>query len=336
VVALAKGAGRMTTRGITIGKFYPPHQGHKHLIETGRKQVDEMTVLVCHKPSQKISGELRARWIEEMAPGVRAIIVDDVVPDDDSKGWADYTKRILGYVPDVVFTSEDYGERYARFLGCRHVLVDRDRLEVRVSATQIRQDPLGHWEYLDPCVRSFFARRVCIVGAESTGKTTLAQKLAARFQTSWVPEFGRTYSEAKLSARGGLEWNSSEFSFIASEQNRLEDELAKTCNRLLICDTDSFATSIWHERYIGKPSAAVDRLGQGRNYDLYLLTSPDVPFVQDGTRDGEKIREWMHRRFIDELQTRSKPYQLLKGPYEEREIQAIEACQAVLARSGKL
>jgi len=50
-----------------------------------------------------------------------------------------------GYVPDVVFTSEDYGEAYARFMGAKHILVDKQRKTVTISARQIRSDPLKYW-----------------------------------------------------------------------------------------------------------------------------------------------------------------------------------------------
>lgn len=69
-------------------------------------------------------------------------VIPDTLNDDDSAGWAEYTRRWLGYTPDVVFTSEDYSERYAYYLGCRHVLVDRERRHVAISGTAIRSNPL--------------------------------------------------------------------------------------------------------------------------------------------------------------------------------------------------
>ena len=52
--------------------------------------------------------------------------------------------------------------------------------------------------------------------------------------------------------------------------------------------------------------------------DLYLLADVTTPFVQDGTRDGEHIRDWMHERFVEELKAQHKPYAEIAGSREER------------------
>ncbi|MBI3968636.1 MAG: AAA family ATPase, partial [Chloroflexi bacterium] len=75
-----------------------------------------------------------------------------------------------------------------------------------------------------------------------------------------------------------LKWQSEEFVHIARAQNELEDRLARIANRVLICDTDSWATTIWHERYVGQRSADVAAVASGRRIDRYLVTSPDIPF----------------------------------------------------------
>jgi NadR type nicotinamide-nucleotide adenylyltransferase len=320
-------------KGIVIGKFYPPHKGHSYLIETALSAVDQLTVIVCDKQGQLIPGSLRARWIKEIHPDADVMVIDDIVPDDDSKGWAEHTLRILGYRPDVVFTSEDYGHAYAYHMGCEHVCVDKDRKTVPISATKIRECPLAHWEYLQPCVREHFARRIVILGAESTGTTTMARALADHYKTCWVPEFGRTYSEGKITAGDASLWRTDEFVFIAEEQNKMEDALARTCNKVLICDTDSFATELWHERYMGFMSDEVAHMSAGRTYDHYFLTDVDIPFVQDGLRDGEHIRGAMHKRFIEELERRGKSYTILSGSHEQRIKRAIKICDAILWKS---
>ena len=170
--------------------------------------------------------------------------------------------------------------------------------------------------------------RVVILGAESTGKTTLAIALAEHYQTTWVPEFGRLYTEARR-PRGEL-WRSDEFTFIATEQVRMEDALARSANRVLICDTDAFATAIWHERYLGQSSPEVLAVASGRRYDLYILTDVDTPFVPDDIRDGESIRGWMHKRFQDELSLMRVPMLLLSGPHEQRLAAAIACIDPLL------
>jgi HTH-type transcriptional regulator, transcriptional repressor of NAD biosynthesis genes len=69
----------------------------------------------------------------------------------------------------------------------------------------------------------------------------------------------------------------------------------------LLCDTDVLAKGIWHERYMGCRSPDVEAFAASHRHDLYLLAGCDLPFVQDGLRDGETIRQWMTKRFEDAL-----------------------------------
>jgi len=326
----------MRMRGLVIGKFYPPHRGHKHLIDTARAAVDELTVIVCDLRGQTPCADLRARWLRQIHPDVHVIVVDDCVDDDDSRGWAKYTVQCLGYAPDVVFTSEDYGEAYAHFLGARHVQVDRARQAVPMSGTRVRAAPLACWEYLEPPVRGYYARRVCLVGAESTGKTTLARALAGHYRTEWVPEFGREYSERKLAVDGAYYWRSEEFVTIAETQCRHEEEAACRSNRVLICDTDAFTTSIWHRRYFGERSEAVEAVAAAhRRPDLNLLTDIETPFVQDGTRDGEAIRRWMHATIVEELTAQGRGYVEVVGTHQDRLRIAVAAIDSILEAEDK-
>jgi NadR type nicotinamide-nucleotide adenylyltransferase len=323
----------MPKRGLIVGKFYPPHRGHKFLIDSGRAQVDELHVIVCQKPNEQPPGELRAAWLREIHPDVKVLLIDDVYDEQDSRVWAENSIRWLGFAPDVVFTSEDYGDRFAFYLGCQHVLIDKARSIVPVSGTKVRNNAMEYWEFLEPPVRGWYAKRICLVGAESTGKTTLAQALAAHYQTVWVPEYGREYSERKLAADGGYDWASEEFTHIAQIQCERENDAARKANKILICDTDAFATSIWHRRYLHERSAAVEAIvAAHRRPDLYLLTDVNTPFEQDGTRDGEAIREWMHAMFVEELTAQQRPFQLLTGTRAERLAKAMRMIDALLER----
>ena len=318
--------------GLVIGKFYPPHRGHKHLIDTAMKNASQVIVLVCDNPAQAISAALRAEWIRRIHPDADVRVIPDAVADDDSEGWANYVRATLGFAPDAVFTSEDYGDPFARFLGCPHVCVDKKRTTVPISGTAVRQDPLANLDYLEPCVRGYFLPRVCVLGAESTGTTTLSRALAEHYRTAWVPEYGRTYCEGKFASSRSADWNTGEFVHIARTQCEMEDALAETANRLLVCDTNAFATGLWHERYLETRSAEVEAVHAGRRYALYILTGDEIPFVQDGLRDGEHIRHAMHRRFVDRIEEEGYPYVLVTGSPEERLTQAIEAieCRAGL------
>lgn len=160
-------------------------------------------------------------------------------------------------------------------------------------------------------------KTVCVLGAESTGTTTLSKGLARYYKTQWVAEYGREYCEKNNKLENDT-WTSEEFEHIAATQNLLEDLYESRANNVLICDTNAFATNLWHERYMGFMSPVVKKLADSRKYNLYILTDVDIPFVQDGTRDGELVRHDMHKRFLEELQKQKTPFIIVSGSRKKR------------------
>jgi len=158
-------------------------------------------------------------------------------------------------------------------------------------------------------------KRVCLFGAESTGKTTLAQALAAEYRTLWNPEYGRPYTE--IGRDPEAPWTSAEFTHIAGIQCWYEDCLAGSARGVLFCDTDAFTTALFHEVYLGKPTHAFDEL-VGRRYDLFLVCGLDVPWRHDGIREFEDQRRWMHERYVERARASGAPWLLLEGSLEER------------------
>ncbi len=126
-----------------------------------------------------------------------------------------------------------------------------------------------------------------------------------------------------------MQWDSDEFDFIAAEQQRAEDKLAGKSNGLLICDTNAFATRLWHKRYMGYFAPSLDKYIDSF-YDLYIVTKPDIPFEQDGMRDGEFIRHDMHQWFIDELKAAKLPYIVVSGGRRERLAKATKAIDKII------
>lgn len=325
---MEKGTARMTNPipynlGVVIGKFLPPHKGHRFLIETALSQCRRVVVIVCGKPTDPIPGELRVDWLRELTPAAEVMLIDDRYDENDSRIWAENTIRWLGRAPDAVFTSESYGDAYAAHLGCVHVSVDPARTIIPCSGTAVRDDPFAMWPYIDPPVRAWYVKRVVVVGAESTGTTTLARDLAAMLVTEWVPEYGREYSEQKQ-ARGETIWRSEEFLDIAREQTRREDAAARLANRVLICDTNAFATTLWHRRYMGFDSQELTAFAATCRVDLYFLTGPEIPFIQDGLRDGEHVRNDMHQWFEHALTLGKTQWQRVSGTPESRLVAALQ------------
>jgi NadR type nicotinamide-nucleotide adenylyltransferase len=167
-------------------------------------------------------------------------------------------------------------------------------------------------------------RRVVVTGAESTGTTTLALALAAHFECPWVPEYGREWSATRP---GGLAapWRTDEFVAIAEGQNARGDDAARqTPNRWLICDTDALATTLWQERYMGfiAPEVAAVAAQQTRPF-ARILTGDEIPFVQDGLRDGEHIRHAMQARLREALAADGVPWIEVRGDVPARCVAAL-------------
>lgn len=320
-----------TSHGLVIGKFMPPHRGHDYLICSARQQVDRLTILLFSKRNEPIPGDLRARWLKELYPNLTILHCTDEQRVDyhDPEAWNAWIRsirRLYPSGPDTVFSSEWYGIELAKRLGARHVMVDCERRQVPVCATWVRERPLAHWQWIAPCVRSYFVKRVCIIGSESTGKTTLAEALARHFETCWVPEYARSY----LTANGG-HCDQDDLQRIAQGQVASENSLARQANRLLVCDTNLLATMIWSERYWGHVPEQIAQLHEQHRYDLYMLTGLDVPWQADGLRDSPHLRGWMQRRFEQELQRSNAPYIHLNGCHEQRLVQAIRAIESIMS-----
>jgi len=176
------------------------------------------------------------------------------------------------------------------------------------------------------------------IGPESTGKTTLCKILSEKYSTPWVVEMCREIAEQKIPEPNpnadtneiNFNFNLEDFIRMANLQNQKEEELSKIANNILICDNDSFALTIWCERYLGKYYREIyDIYYNAKNLNnekkIYILTKPNVPFVQDGLRDGEHIRDWMYERFIEELNNKNMKYFILESSnYNERINKAIE------------
>jgi HTH-type transcriptional regulator, transcriptional repressor of NAD biosynthesis genes len=324
-------------RGFVIGKFLPPHKGHIYLIDTAIQQCSQLYIIVSEH-NDRIewpSAQQRRDFLAKTYPTAKVTIILNQYDEEDSQLWADLCRSWLGFPPDVIFTSEEYGVPFSTCLGSRHVCVDIERKRFPISGTRIRADPFGNWELLTSLAKAVYAIRIVIVGAESTGKTTLAKRLAGHFQTQWVPEVGREVTEAKL-ASGKYEWTSQDFVDIAVAQSQREDDVAGMCTKILICDTDAFATAIWHERYMNCRSPGVEAIANGKRMpELYLL--PEVEgsiFVQDGTRDGEHLREWMFNRFVERMEESRRAFVVLKGDYGKIFQQAVGEIIRVLEGRG--
>ena len=165
-------------------------------------------------------------------------------------------------------------------------------------------------------------KRILILGPESTGKSTLAEKLAEHFAEPWVPEVARNYLE-KLDRPYAYE----DLLQIGKQQMQLEDELAMQAQHFLFCDTDLRVIQVWSQHRYGKVDPWVLEEIARRTYDLILLCAPDLPWQADPLREHPELE--MRQQFFEVYkqlgQASGFPWILISGDTDKRLSTAIQA-----------
>ncbi len=318
---------------MVLGKFLPPHLGHGYLIDTARFASERLCVVVGTLAREPIPGALRAQWVQELFPDVEVVHLDQDLPQDPSEHpdfwtlWRTALNNVLPFRPKAVFASEHYGTPLAKELESVFVPVDIARTHVPISGTNVRRAPWQHWSYLPVNVRPFFLHKICLVGPESTGKTTLARELAQHYQTGYVPE----YAADIVAQKNGFFEN--DVSWIMTRQQAGEQAMARTCQYRMFSDSDALTTKIWSEHMFGHaPKALVEAVEQ-QTYDMTFLMAPDTPYIDDLHRlcPDQSVRNWFFERFQTELLRLGRPYCILQGSWEQRKMQALSTINAMAA-----
>lgn len=160
--------------------------------------------------------------------------------------------------------------------------------------------------------------RVAILGAESSGKSTLAAALASHYGTLWVPEYLREFVEVK----GRVPEESDQYP-IARTQMEREDAAAEKAERFLFCDTTPLMTAIYSRWYWNRVDAQLAQLERRHDYAYTLVTAPDSPWEADGLqRESEQVRQTIHEQVLEMLADRAIPYLLVTGSLPQRMLQA--------------
>ena len=312
-----------------LGKYMPIHYGHIYAIETARALSKKVYVLVYTMKREPIPGILRyealkkhfandpiveVKWIEKDIPQY---------PEEHPDFWNIWKKDVMEQVGekiDCIFGSEDYVKTLSEHVGCNHYTVDISRSIVPISGTDCRRIPLHEWHYIIPEIRSHFTKKICFVGGESTGKTTLARMFAKIYQTNYVEEFGREYCLTNPPSK----FNTGDFSHIARMQHNNEKAALPFSNKLLFCDTDAIVTQCFHILYLKERSRDLDNLIRKNNYDHYFLLAPCIDFEDDGTREFAQKRGEQFLLLKDELQKANRVFTVIETADMHQRIQQIK------------
>ena len=162
--------------------------------------------------------------------------------------------------------------------------------------------------------------KIAITGPESTGKSTLAEKLARHFNVDFIPEYSRTYLENFAG-----QYTENDVAEIAKGQYNLILEEEKKNPKILIADTETIVCKIWVEYVFKHSNETIDEILKKQDFDLYLLCDIDLPWVYDPLRENPNIeeRKELFDIYKNTLTKMNVPFKIVSGDDEERVNNAI-------------
>ncbi len=312
--------------GLVVGKFSPLHKGHEALIQAAMESSDDLGIMCYSNPEMGgCSSSLREGWLKRLFPKASILVLPpETCPANDASDHihrqfvADHCNDTFKRQPDAVFANETYGPGFAKHLSgvfgkpVAIVSPDLERQQIPVSGTMIRQDAHLHRKFLSPLVYADFVETVCFLGAESTGKSTLARQAAEMFHTTWVDEYGRTLWDQK---NGMLAFE--DLLLIAKTHICNEDRQRLQATRYLFVDTSPLTTSFYSQELFGKVDPELKNLAT-RPYHHIFLCDTDFPLVQDGTRRDEAFRHKQQAWYREVLQREKINFHILRGSIKDR------------------
>ena len=166
--------------------------------------------------------------------------------------------------------------------------------------------------------------KIAITGPESTGKSTLSEKLAHHYNTNFVPEYSRSYLENFVG-----QYTENDVVEIAKGQHNLILEEEKKSSKILIADTEIVVCKIWVEYVFKHSNKVIDEILKQQDFDLYLLCDIDLPWVYDPLRENPDIdeRKELFEIYKNTLEQMKVPFEIVSGDDEVRVNNAIKVIE---------
>lgn len=158
-------------------------------------------------------------------------------------------------------------------------------------------------------------KKVVITGPESTGKTTLAERLAKELKALLIPEYARSYVEA-LDRPYSFEDVEQIARYQIAEEHRISSQMKEG---ILILDTWLDVTKVWFELVYSVVPEWLDASWAETQIDLFLVCSPDLPWIPDPVREnGGEMRRILFNHYCREIDLRGYKYEIIEGVGEKR------------------
>lgn len=352
--------------GVFFGTLAPMHVGHQAEIYKAAALNDGVVVIASGYTGDRgdqmgLPVEKRFRYLREAFSDESDIKIDYINEDNMPQmpdGWDEWTRTLVATVKRNIvnqdakitfYTGEpDYKVELEKRLpqtGQFKVSL-MDRTVLKISATEIRKDPITNWDYINRVFRRHFTKKVTVMGSASTGKSTLVRRLARTSNSPFSEEYAREYQERS---------NVSDDELIVKDYIRLiqgqydanSREINSPANNgLTIFDTDAMVTKVYADMWLDEADRAqlqplFDNTISEEQIDLILVIPPVTPYVDDGFRNmstADEASRWAFHhalmRVIDEYGFMDKMVLLdAKGDsddpygYYARYLQALDAIQ---------
>ena len=280
------------------------------------------------------------RWVQVACqdyPFVKVHTWASLGVDDSALGVADFDYQTCHQASTAEHTIGQLHAILADKLASDHLLIfikqgaDLSHRALRTLAPHpyddlaIHEKPLTHFHKLHPACRAFYTQTVCIVGGESSGKTTLLHKLANHYGASFALEIGRLYTHTHL---GGSELalQYSDYTPIATRHAMaISDACAQACAPVTLIDTDFITSQAFCEVYEKRTHPVLTALADEMRMDFTIYLDNNVAWVADGMRRlGGDARTAFASHLLALFEQHQIPVHIIDdADYHKRYLQAV-------------
>ena len=282
-------------KALVIGKFQPLHKGHLALIDFANTQANTVVVCATAHNGEIIPLNQRISWLNESYIDNSSVIIYGLSYDPNqlnsssvsdlksSEEWAEYLKANLNDFSeiDVIIGSEMYVKYMADYLNIGYIIYDEKRVNLHISATDIKRDIVRYWDYLSPAAKRSYVQHICICGSESTGKSTTCKRLEEEYNfVTTIPEIGRC-----LVGKSEICEQKTLIKIFAIHHDLLTAVKQDPPTPFILWDTDNITTlSYFTFLYPDKDMHEIMGERQAILADKYFFFESNIKFYNDGTR----------------------------------------------------